>query len=357
MFSPGIYTVKLVAKNPKASSDKVMVDYITVIDKNAIATDFGAQCRNTYAGGYIHFLDKTLGMVEDWKWTFEGGNPSVSTDQNPVVQYVNPGKYKVTLTAKNSVNSSVKEKEGYVYVISAEKLVLYLPFDGDNKDIGPNQLNPEELIGGTGANVYNAPARFSGESAECRFAAHFQGDKENYSILSIPEEGLKSHYTESEFTVAFWVKTSNMTGKNAIFHQGVGPGATYTDPVPRQSWFRLDTSGKTVVFCVEYKGKAGNWAEYEGKRMDDGEWHHYVCVYQKVDGKRDSYLYIDGEKVIEKKGVIDKVVDNWPYYIGCNYRFTNGAFAPENFLNGYLDDFILYERILSESEIKELYNN
>ena len=40
-------------------------------------------------------------------------------------------------------------------------------------------------------------------------------------------------------------------------------------PVPRQSWFRLDTSGKTVVFCVEYKGKAGNWAEYEGKRMDD----------------------------------------------------------------------------------------
>ena len=270
MFSPGIYTVKLVAKNPKASSDKVMVDYITVIDKNAIATDFGAQCRNTYAGGYIHFLDKTLGMVEDWKWTFEGGNPSVSTDQNPVVQYVNPGKYKVTLTAKNSVNSSVKEKEGYVYVISAEKLVLYLPFDGDNKDIGPNQLNPEELIGGTGANVYNAPARFSGESAECRFAAHFQGDKENYSILSIPEEGLKSHYTESEFTVAFWVKTSNMTGKNAIFHQGVGPGATYTDPVPRQSWFRLDTSGKTVVFCVEYKGKAGNWAEYEGKRHGTG---------------------------------------------------------------------------------------
>ena len=83
----------------------------------------------------------------------------------------------------------------------------------------------------------------------------------------------------------------------------------------------------------------------------------YVCVYQKVDGKRDSYLYIDGEKVIEKKGVFDKVVDNWPYYIGCNYRFTNGAFAPENFLNGYLDDFILYERILSESEIKELYNN
>ena len=232
-----------------------------------------------------------------------------------------------------------------------------MPFDGDNKDAGPNQLNPEELTAGAGSSVYNSQARFSGESAECRFAAHFQGDKQNYSILSIPEEGLKNHYTDSEFTVAFWVKVSNMTAKNAVFHQGVGPGATYTDPVPRQSWFRLDTSGKTVVFCVEYKGKAGNWAGYEGKRMDDGEWHHYVCIYKKVDGKRDSYLYIDGQKVIEKKGVVDKVVDNWPYYIGCNYRFTNGEFAPENFLNGYLDDFILYNRILSEEEIQDLYNN
>lgn len=51
------------------------------------------------------------------------------------------------------------------------------------------------------------------------------------------------------------------------------------------------------------------------------------------------------------------MVDNWPYYIGCNYRFTNGEFAPENFLNGYLDDFILYNRILSEEEIQDLYNN
>ena len=36
-LSPGIYTIKLTAKNPKASSDKVREDYITVIDKNAIA--------------------------------------------------------------------------------------------------------------------------------------------------------------------------------------------------------------------------------------------------------------------------------------------------------------------------------
>ena len=106
----------------------------------------------------------------------------------------------MTLKAKNSVNSSTKEKEGYVYVVSAEKLVLYLPFDGDNKDAGPNQLNPEELTAGAGSSVYNSQARFSGESAECRFAAHFQGDKQNYSILSIPEEGLKNHYTDSEFT-------------------------------------------------------------------------------------------------------------------------------------------------------------
>lgn len=356
-FSPGTYTVKLIVKNPRASSDKVIEDCITVIDKNAIAADFGAQCRNTYAGGSIHFLDKTLGSVEGWEWTFEGGSPTSSKEQNPVVKYMAPGKYKVTLKAKNKVNTSTKEKAGYIYVISANNLVLYLPFDGDYKDAGPNQLHPEKLVAGAGSNTYNSVVRFSGESAECRFAAHFQGDKNNYSILSVPEEGLRNHYIGSEFTVSFWAKVSNMTAKNAVFHQGAGPGVVSADPVPRQSWFRLDTSGKTVVFCVEYKGKAGSWAEYEGARKDDGEWHHYVCVYQKVDGKRDSYLYIDGQKVIEKLGVVDKIIDNWPYYIGCNYRITNGAFAPENFLNGDLDDFILYSRILSEQEIQNLYNN
>ena len=65
-------------------------------------------------------MDKTLGTVEEWEWTFEGGTPASSVEQNPVVQYNNPGKYKVTLKAKNSVNSSTKEKEGYVYVVSAE---------------------------------------------------------------------------------------------------------------------------------------------------------------------------------------------------------------------------------------------
>ena len=105
-------------------------------------------------------MDKTLGTVEEWEWTFEGGTPASSVEQNPVVQYNNPGKYKVTLKAKNSVNSSTKEKEGYVYVVSAEKLVLYLPFDGDNKDAGPNQLNPEELTAGAGSSVYNSQAAF-----------------------------------------------------------------------------------------------------------------------------------------------------------------------------------------------------
>ena len=33
------------------------------------------------------------------------------------------------------------------------------------------------------------------------------------------------------------------------------------------------------------------------------------------------------------------------------------ADTSENFLNGYLDDFILYNRILSEEEIQDLYNN
>lgn len=40
-----------------------------------------------------------------------------------------------------------------------------------------------------------------------------------------------------------------MTAKNAVFHQGVGACATYTDPVPRQSWFSIVISVK-LLFSV-----------------------------------------------------------------------------------------------------------
>jgi hypothetical protein len=66
-------------------------------------------------------------------------------------------------------------------------------------------------------------------------------------------------------------------------------------------------------------------------------------------------MYIDGELKVSNTGKDIKTIDGTPYYIGCNYRYLNGNFNPENFLNGMLDDYILYNRALTDEEARALY--
>lgn len=55
---------------------------------------------NTYIcnGGTVQFTDQSIGSPTGWNWTFEGGTPSASSSQNPLVTYSTPGVYDVSLT-------------------------------------------------------------------------------------------------------------------------------------------------------------------------------------------------------------------------------------------------------------------
>jgi hypothetical protein len=65
-----------------------------------------------------------------WLWHFEGGTPATSTEQNPVVRYSRPGRYRVTLTTSNETMSHTLEKEDYIYVTREEVTVYPNPASG-----------------------------------------------------------------------------------------------------------------------------------------------------------------------------------------------------------------------------------
>ena len=71
---------------------------------------------NITQGDSVHFLDSSTGNPDHWAWTFEGGTPSTSAEQNPVVTYNNMGLHKVKLTVSNSSGSSTAEREGFITV-------------------------------------------------------------------------------------------------------------------------------------------------------------------------------------------------------------------------------------------------
>ena len=71
---------------------------------------------NINEGESVHFKDMSTGNVTTWNWTFEGGEPATSTDQNPVVIYNHAGSYAVTLTVGDGTTTDTKSRAAYVNV-------------------------------------------------------------------------------------------------------------------------------------------------------------------------------------------------------------------------------------------------
>lgn len=79
--------------------------------------DFEANPAEVCAGSSVSFTDLSYFPPETWSWTFEGGNPSISTDQNPTVMYDTPGMYDVTLTVTLLGEESTITKTNYIYAV------------------------------------------------------------------------------------------------------------------------------------------------------------------------------------------------------------------------------------------------
>ena len=71
---------------------------------------------NIKEGQSVHFLDMSTGNPTTWSWTFEGGTPATSNEQNPVITYNTAGSYAVTLTVGDGSTTSTTTREAYVNV-------------------------------------------------------------------------------------------------------------------------------------------------------------------------------------------------------------------------------------------------
>ena len=80
--------------------------------------DFEANFTTITEGGSIQFTDLSMNEPTSWSWTFEGGTPISSTDQNPVVMYETPGLYDVLLIVQNPAGSNSILKQDYIMVES-----------------------------------------------------------------------------------------------------------------------------------------------------------------------------------------------------------------------------------------------
>lgn len=85
-----------------------------------LTADFEASDVVIPEGGQVDYTDMSVGSPTSWLWTFDGGVPATSTDQNPLgIQYDTAGVYPVQLEISDGTNSDTELKTYFIIVGSS----------------------------------------------------------------------------------------------------------------------------------------------------------------------------------------------------------------------------------------------
>jgi len=96
-------------------------EHVYVVEPNAPNPDFIANETIINVGDTINFYDLTTDSPDTWSWTFQGGSPTFSVDQNPTeIIYNYPGHYNVYLNCLNQWGTSYETKYNYITVQSVQ---------------------------------------------------------------------------------------------------------------------------------------------------------------------------------------------------------------------------------------------
>ncbi|RED96008.1 PKD domain-containing protein [Marinoscillum furvescens] len=91
-------TLKVTRASDSGNDTKVKSEMITV-QQEAVEASFTTSATTINQGMTVTFTNTSANSPDSFVWTFEGGTPATSTDENPVITYNTPGVFDVTLVA------------------------------------------------------------------------------------------------------------------------------------------------------------------------------------------------------------------------------------------------------------------
>ncbi len=101
---PGTYTIRVTGVGPLRTQEASVV--VVVYGETSLIASFVADPWEAVAPRTICFTDKstvTGNPITSWEWTFEGGEPATSNEQNPCIFFPTVGEKQVTLGVANDV--------------------------------------------------------------------------------------------------------------------------------------------------------------------------------------------------------------------------------------------------------------
>jgi PKD repeat protein len=118
----------------------------------SLSAGFIASKTSIRAGEEVNFTDKSSGNPSSWTWSFPGGVPSASSQQNPTnIRYDTPGIYSVILKISDGSRTDSLTKPGYITVTGYPS---YMSLDFDSLPDFSLNFNPWSVFDVNGGATY-----------------------------------------------------------------------------------------------------------------------------------------------------------------------------------------------------------
>lgn len=163
----GSYTIVLTSSNNCGTATSTQ----TVLVVTAPVANFAVSATAGCTPFTVVFDNQSSANATSYEWTFQGGIPAISTDENPSVVYNNPGIYSATLMATNAAGSSTVVKSNLIQVNTTPVTAFTVQTGGLSAEFTNGSYNAQSFFwdfgdGGTSTDVnpvhdYGAPGTYT----------------------------------------------------------------------------------------------------------------------------------------------------------------------------------------------------
>ena len=217
--------------------------------------------------------------------------------------------------------------------VSKKGLIAHYLFDKENAGVSGQEIIDESKHKNSGKYIGNAVYVRDRHGVECR-ALSFDGS----SYISVSSSRSLSS-PSTRFSAAVWVKIANGAD---FFKQWLTILCKSSDSmeIGNSPHYRVQATAQTVSINTEFTENFIPQLSYD-------TWYHYVYVYDGSHVK----VYIDGKLVFEYNYRGRLYPNAMPLEIGRDLPGITEYFY------GALDDLRIYNRALSDKEVKQLYQD
>jgi hypothetical protein len=249
----------------------------------------------------------------------------------------------------NLNRAAVQFEVNLIQPISAANLIASWTFNGNAKDVSGNGNDGVLKTGWVGA--YGAPAADGGTlpvlTADRYGTASSAYDFNKGAYIEVPYQAA---LRPASFTICVWVKPHEANNGNYIFS------------LDRWNGYKFQLQGGNLPFLTVMTTTGDHDQDDGGASVQLDKWSHLVVSFTNGTAK----FYINGVlvKTANVTGDPTALVNPPPVSIGNEmpktaYNFTDpnspNAYYGGNYFIGAIDDLHLYNKVLSDNEVKSLY--